>query len=128
MASIAGESIFGPSRASREQAHRQALLVKAAKVGIKAHKMRLLEPDSETPSAATTTRASSRSVCCERSGGGSSDPSERALRATPDREDREGKVVAGATKKRRKARLSSRAGAVASVPVGGLAAIADLYN
>lgn len=44
MAAITGESIFGSSSESSEQARRKAVLVKAAKLGIKTRGMRLLRP------------------------------------------------------------------------------------
>lgn len=44
MAAITSESIFGPGGESSEQARRKAVLVKAAKRGIKTRGMRLLQP------------------------------------------------------------------------------------
>eukprot|EP00752_Nemacystus_decipiens_P014669 g13065.t1 len=44
MAAITGESIFGTGTESSDQARRKAVLVKAAKLGIKTRGMRLLQP------------------------------------------------------------------------------------
>lgn len=44
MAAITGESIFGSGSESSDQARRKAVLVKAAKLGIKTRGMRLLQP------------------------------------------------------------------------------------
>lgn len=45
MAAITGESIFGSGKESSAQGRQKAILVKAAKLGIKTRGMRLLEPD-----------------------------------------------------------------------------------
>lgn len=45
MAAITGESIFGSGKESSAQARQKAVLVKAAKLGIKTKGMRLLKPD-----------------------------------------------------------------------------------
>lgn len=45
MAAITGESIFGPGKESSAQARKKAVLVKAAKLGIKTKGMRLLKAD-----------------------------------------------------------------------------------
>lgn len=163
MAEIAGESIFGSREASAQQLRRQALLVKAAKVGIKTQKMRLLEADRVPPEGAGF-RTFSRSSSGRGGGGGSSNRSERGRKSAArdnkiegsvstsiprdvergapisrrgdvegrgsalsrtKRDDLKGELVASVPKKRRRGGHSS---AVGSGSVGGLAAIADLYD
>lgn len=167
MAEIAGESIFGSTEASAQQLRRQALLVKAAKVGIKTHKMRLLEPDRVPPDVAGFRTFSRSSSSGGRSVGGSSYCSERGRKSAARDGKKEGSVyrsiphdvergasvglhggvesqesallrakrddlkggkgetVASAPKKCRKGGHSSDAGGGF---VGGLAAIANLYD
>lgn len=63
MAAVTSESIFGPGTESSAQARRKAVLVKAAKLGIKTKGMRLLEPDAadtmRRPRAASRSNGSS---------------------------------------------------------------------
>lgn len=91
MAEIAGESIFGSTEASAQQLRRQALLVKAAKVGIKTHKMRLLEGDGVPPEGAGF-RTFSRSSSGGRSVGGSSNRSECGRKSVARESKNEGSV------------------------------------
>ena len=137
--------------------------MKAAKVGIKTHKMRLLESDFVSPEGAGF-RTFSRSSGGGRSVGGPSNRSERGRKSTArestkegsvcpwiprdvergasvsrrgnvkgqesallrtKRDDLQGEIVASVRKKCRKGGHSSSAGGGF---VGGLAAIADVYD
>lgn len=60
MAAITGESIFGSGKESSAQARKKAVLVKAAKLGIKTKGMRLLKTD-EGDAMLTPPRVASRS-------------------------------------------------------------------
>eukprot|EP00903_Cladosiphon_okamuranus_P014822 g13727.t1 len=72
MAAITGESIFGSGSESSDQARRKAVLVKAAKLGIKTRGMRLLRPGDGGGAAGRRTEGS-HSLRGARSSGGSAE-------------------------------------------------------
>lgn len=74
MAAITGESIFGSGSESAEQARRKAVLVKAAKLGLKTRGMRLLEPGEGGGGGGRASRRPGPVSSCSR-GTGSSRPS-----------------------------------------------------
>lgn len=149
MAAISGESIFGSGKESSSQARRKAVLMKAAKLGIKTRGMRLMsaegnatsrEIQSTRRSGASSSRHASASSSREetvkrRRHGfeGHGEPSsgsgdKRVQIGTVEAEfgssalavgDREGGVPKTSRKRRRKKVVISAA--------GGLAAISSLY-